>query len=95
MSLMTRRDILDENYARDLFNKYDLDQTGALEKEEFEKLMLDTLKSLGEENPEKTFKTIAQEGMHYYDANKSGKIEFNEFYKLLDFLIVEKGYEMP
>ena len=95
ISLMNKSEHLKESDARDLFNRYDKKQTGALDKEEFEKLILDTLKSLGEENPEKTFKTIAQEGMHYYDANKSGKIEFNEFYKLLDFLIVEKGYEMP
>ena len=94
ISLMNRKFKLDENDARDLFNRYDKDQTGALETEEFEKLMFDALKSLGEENPEETFKSIAQEGMRHYDVNKSGKIEFNEFYKLLDFLILEKGYEM-
>ena len=92
MSLMNRRDVLDENDARSLFNKYDINQTGGLEKEEFEKLILDALKSLGEENPDETFEMIAQEGMKYYDKNKNGSIEFSEFYRLLDFLILEKGY---
>ena len=95
INLMVKKAKLDENYAKKLFDEYDTDKTGALEKEEFEKLMLDTLRSLGEENPEETFKSVAQEGMKCYDANKSGKIEFNEFYKVLDFLILEKGYEMP
>ena len=94
LSLMNRIDKLDENYARELFNKYDINQNGALDKEEFEKMILDTLKSLGEENPEERFELIAQEGMKYFDKNKNGKIEFNEFYLLLDFLILERGFEM-
>ena len=94
ISLMNKSEHLNENDARDLFNRYDKKQTGALEKEEFEKLILDTLKSLGEENPDETFEMIAQEGMKQFDINKNGKIEFDEFYKLLDFLILEKGYEM-
>ena len=93
-SLMSRKDKLDENEARELFNKYDVHKKGALDKEEFEKMILDTLKSLGEESPEERFKVIAQEGMKYFDKNKNGKIEFNEFYKLLDFLIFEKGFEI-
>ena len=92
LSLMSRIDHLDEDDARNLFNRYDKDQTGVLEKEEFEKLMFDALKSLGEENPDETFETIVQEGLKHFDMNKNGKIEFNEFYKLLDFLIFEKGY---
>ena len=93
-SLMSKRYKLDENKARELFNKYDINQKGVLDNEEFEKMILDTLKSLDEENPEERFEQIAQEGLKYFDNNKNGKIEFNEFYKLLDFLILEKGFEI-
>ena len=94
ISLMNSKDKIDEEEARELFNRYDTQHKGSLSKEEFEKMILDTLKNLSEETPEENFQTIAQEGMKYFDKNKNGKIEFNEFYMLLDFLILEKGFEI-
>ena len=94
INFMNKADKIDEEEARELFNRYDKQHKGALDKEEFEKMILDILTNLGEENPEENLETIAQEGMKNYDNNKNGKIEFNEFFNLLDFLILEKGYEM-
>ena len=65
-----------------------------MEKEEFITVMVDILKELGEDLPEKKHREVAEEGMQRFDLNRNGKIEFNEFYEFIKFLVSEKGYTL-
>ena len=64
------------------------------EKDEFIKVMVDILKELGEDLPEKKHREVAEEGLQKFDLNNNGKIEYNEFYEFIRFLISEKGYNL-
>ena len=54
--------------------------------------MVDILKSLGEDLPEKKHIEVAEEGLNRFDLNHNGIIEFNEFFEFIKFLVSEKGY---
>ena len=54
--------------------------------------MVDILRDLGEDLPEKKHLEVAEEGFSKFDLNKNGKIEFNEFFDFMGFIISEKGY---
>ena len=88
MSLKTSATYVDSNKVRSLFEKYDLD------KKEFVRIMVDILKKLGEDLPEKKHLEVAEEGFTKFDLNENKVIEFNEFYEFMRFIISEKGYEL-
>ena len=94
MSLKTSSTFVDSNKVRNLFEKYDLNKNGVLDKNEFIKIMVDILKSLGEDLPEKKHLEVAEEGFRKFDLNDNRVIEFNEFYEFMRFIISEKGYEL-
>ena len=94
MSLKTQSTYIDPVKVRALFEKYDLDKNGVLDKEEFIKIMMDILKDLGENLPEKKHRETAEEGFLRFDFNKNSKIEFNEFYEFIRFIVSEKGYDL-
>ena len=77
-----------------LFEKYDLDKNGVLDKKEFVRIMSDILRELGENLPEKKHIEVAEEGFKRFDMNKNKIIEFNEFYEFMRFIISEKGYDL-
>ena len=79
---------------RNLFEKYDLDKNGVLDKEEFIRIMVDILKKLSEDLPDRKHLEIAEEAFTKFDMNQDKVIEFNEFYELMRFIISEKGYEL-
>ena len=56
--------------------------------------MIDILKELGEDNAESKLMETAEEGFTMFDFNENKKIEFNEFYDFIRFVISEKGYEL-
>ena len=56
--------------------------------------MTHILKELGENLPEKKHLEVAEEGFKRFDINNNHKIEFNEFYEFMRFIISEKGYEL-
>ena len=56
--------------------------------------MVDILRQLGEELPEKKHQEVAEEGLERFDLNGNGTIEFNEFYEFINFLVAEKGYSL-
>ena len=77
-----------------LFDKYDIKQKKALDLTDLETLFLDVLIDLGEENPEKYKNEVAKESLNLFDKNQNGTIEFEEFMDIIDFLVLEKGYEI-
>ena len=94
MSLKTSATYVDSNKVRNLFEKYDLDKNGVLDKNEFVRIMVDILKKLGEDLPERKHLEVAEEGFNKFDLNENRVIEFNEFYEFMRFVISEKGYEL-
>ena len=94
MSLKSKATFIDADKAKDLFEKYDLNKNGILEPDEFLKIMIDILKELGEDLPEKKHIEVAEEGLNRFDLNQNGTIEFNEFFEFIKFLVSEKGYSL-
>ena len=94
MSLKTASTYVDSKKVRNLFEKYDLNKNGVLDKNEFIKIMVDILKKLGEDLPEKKHIEVAEEGFSKFDLNENNVIEFNEFYEFMRFVISEKGYDL-
>ena len=77
-----------------LFDKYDIKQKKALDLTDLETLFLDVLIDLGIKNPEKEKYVVAKESLNIFDKNQNGTIEFEEFMDIINFLIIEKGYEI-
>ena len=94
VTLKTMSTYVDNDRVRKLFEKYDLNKNGVMEKEEFIQVMVDILKELGENLPEKKHREVAEEGLARFDLNNNGKIEFNEFFEFIRFLVSEKGYAL-
>ncbi len=94
MSLKSMSTYVDNERVRKLFEKYDFNKNGIMEKEEFIQVMVDILKDLGENLPEKKHREVAEEGLERFDINNNGKIEFSEFFEFIRFLISEKGYTL-
>ena len=50
------------------------------------------LHDIGQYIPDKRNDEIAEEGMETFDLNHNGRIEFDEFAEVINFLVSEKGY---
>ena len=94
MSLKSKATFVDHDKVKKLFEKYDFNKNGVLDPDEFVTIMVDILKSLGEDLPEKKHVEIAEEGLTCFDLNQNGTIEYNEFYDFIRFLVSEKGYSL-
>ena len=94
MSLKTKSTYVDSEKVKKLFEKYDLNKNGVMEKDEFIKVMVDILTELGEDLPEKKHREVAEEGLTKFDFNTNGKIVFSEFFEFIVFLVTEKGYNL-
>lgn len=82
----------DNEKVRKLFEEYDFNKNGVLEKEEFLTIFKKMLHDIGQYIPDKRHEEVAEEGMETFDLNHNGIIEFDEFEKVIDFLVSEKGY---
>ncbi len=94
MSFKSKATFVDHDKVKKLFEKYDLNKNGVLDHDEFLKIMVDILKQLGEDLPEKKHREVAEEGLSNFDLNNNGTIEYNEFYEFIRFLVSEKGYSL-
>ena len=79
------------NNIKKIFDKYDENHNGILEKEEFYKGFNELVKALAEGHSEEEIKQITDEAIQKYDLNHNGQIEIDEFNDLMWFLINEKG----
>ena len=84
----------DEAKIKALFERYDTNKNGVLDREEFFIVFKQLLSEMGENFPDKKDGEVAEEGMNNFDLNKNGTIEYNEFEELIKFLIEEKGYNL-
>ena len=85
---------MDENKVKVLFQKYDSNKNGVLDRKEFGHIFRQLLEEMGEDFPEKKHDEVEEEGMEHFDLNKNGTIEYGEFVELISFLINEKGYKL-
>ena len=79
---------------KEIFDKFDENHNGVLDREEFFKGFSDLVKTLAEGQDEKEIKKIAEEAIEKFDLNQNGQIEFDEFIQLMLFLINEKGLSL-
>ena len=77
--------------VKELFDRFDSNHNGVLDKEEFLKGFPELIKSLSDGQTDAEIKEIAEEAIDKFDLNKNGEIEFDEFSELMFFLINEKG----
>ena len=94
MTTNTTGSSMDTDKLKSLFIRYDFNKNGVLDKDELVVYFYDIFKEIGEEFPEKKNQQVAEECLEKYDANKNEKLEFSEFYNLMDFLVNEKGYKL-
>ncbi len=86
--------IIDEEMQtniKQIFDRFDSNHNGVLDKEEFYKGFSGLIKSLAEGQTDDEIQKIAEEAIEKFDLNKNGQIELDEFNQLMEFLINEKG----
>ena len=81
----------DDAKVKALFERYDTNKHGVLDREEFFIVFKQLLAEMGEHFPDKKNDEVAEEGMNNFDLNKNGTIEYDEFAELINFLVAEKG----
>ena len=79
------------SHIKEIFDRFDENHNGILEKEEFYKGFTELVKSLAEGHSDEDIKQITDEAIDKFDLNHNGKIEIDEFNQLMWFLINEKG----
>ena len=94
ISLKKQDSFIDNNKVKMLFEKYDLNKNGIIEKNEFIRIMTVILKELGEEADDNKIKEVVEEGLEEFDLNENGKLEYDEFFEFIHFLVTEKGFEL-
>jgi len=80
--------------AIELFNKYDTNKDGVLQKKEFAGYFREITKILGDNIPQEELEEIINEGLEIFDLNGDGVLQLEEFKKMLRFLIEEKGLKL-
>ena len=80
-----------QSNIKEIFDMFDENHNGVLDREEFYKGFSGLIKSLAEGQSEQEIKKIAEEAIEKFDLNKNGQIELDEFNQLMLFLINEKG----
>ena len=83
-----------EEKIKKLFDNYDENSNGVLEKEELIGGLKDLISSLGEALPPESVQEIAEEAMTNFDLTGKGTIDFKEFTSLINFFIQEKGLKV-
>ena len=80
-----------QNSIRRMFDSYDDNNNGILDREEFSKVLKSMIRKLAYNQTEEELDLIEKEAIEKFDLNKNGIIEFEEFNDLVRFLIDEKG----
>ena len=81
---------LSKSTIQKLFNKYDKNKNGVIEKSELTDCFKEIIGAIEEMSPEELEK-IVNEGMKNFDENSNGVIELNEFSNIIKFFVEEKG----
>ena len=94
ISLKKKDSFIDNNKVKWLYEKYDLNKNGIIEKNEFIRIMTVILKELGEEADDNKIKEVVEEGLEEFDLNENGKLEYHEFFEFIHFIVTEKGFDL-
>jgi len=80
--------------VKNMFDKYDANKNGSLDRKEFTTYFREITKSLGENLPEDEVENIINEGIDIFDSNQDGVLQLDEFAKMIKFLVEEKGLKL-
>ncbi len=94
ISLKKKDSFIDNNKVKILYEKYDLNKNGIIDKNEFIRVMTDILKEFEPEADKNRLKEVVEEGLQTFDLNENGKLEYDEFFEFIHFLVTEKGFEL-
>lgn len=86
--------MVDKNKVRQLFEQYDFNKNGVLEKDEFIEIFVRLLRDCGANMPDRRHIEVAEEGFEKFDLNANGSIDLQEFENVITFFVEEKGYEL-
>ena len=77
-----------------LFDNYDENKNGILEKEELVNGLRELICCLGDSLSQEKVDEIAEEAIINFDLDGNGKIDLQEFTNLINFFIEEKGLKI-
>lgn len=77
-----------------LFDNYDENKNGILEKEELVNGLRELICDLGDSLSQEKVDEIAEEAIINFDLDGNGKIDLQEFTNLINFFIEEKGLKI-
>lgn len=77
-----------------LFDNYDENKNGVLEKEELVNGLRELICDLGDSLSQEKVDEIAEEAIINFDLDGNGKIDLQEFTNLINFFIEEKGLKI-
>lgn len=83
-----------EEKIKYLFDKYDENKNGVLEKSELLEGFNDLLLALDDTMSQEKIEKIAEEAIRNFDLNNNGTIELDEFTDIIHFLVTEKGLKI-
>ena len=84
----------DDSQIEDIFQSFDTKKKGVLDRYEVKEFFKKVLIDLEEDTVLLTSETLFKQFYDMFDKNKDGKIDFNEFKGVMEFLINEKGYQL-
>ena len=85
---------LDDSQIEDIFQSFDKKKKGVLDRYEVKEFFKKVLIDLEEDTVLLTSENLRKQFYEMFDKNKDGKIDFNEFKSVMEFLINEKGYQL-
>ena len=80
----------EQTFIRRMFESYDTNNNGTLERDEFCNVLKTLIKELAEGQSEDEFEAIAEEAIQKFDFNRNGIIEKEEFEQFVKFLIIKE-----
>lgn len=85
---------LDDSQIEDIFQSFDKKKKGVLDRYEVKEFFKKVLIDLEEDTVLLTSENLLKQFYEMFDKNKDGKIDFNKFKSVMEFLINEKGYQL-
>ena len=85
---------LDDSQIEDIFQSFDKKKKGVLDRYEVKEFFKKVLIDLEEDTVLLTSENLLKQFYEMFDKNQDGKIDFNEFKSVMEFLINEKGYQL-
>lgn len=85
---------LDDSQIEDIFQSFDKKKKGVLDRYEMKEFFKKVLIDLEEDTVLLTSENLLKQFYEMFDKNKDGKIDFNKFKSVMEFLINEKGYQL-